>query len=143
MLERLKANADWAYSQLVERAENGDALRGGRLDVEKAINNLQNQLSEVQAQISTAESERGRLEDAQTEAANAQTRRETFEDAVDWQAERSDLRSELKGLVEEIANRKTIITAGEQRSAAVAKYGPLIAKWHGNEVVPVKSIGQM
>jgi chromosome segregation ATPase len=151
MLERLKADADAAYSQLAERAANGDALRGGRLDVEKSIDNLRNQLSDVRAQIAAAESELGRLED-DTQAADAQlqTRRENFEEAVDWQSERQDLRAELKSLLEEIANRKSCLTTGEQRNAAriasITKYGPLVTKWQGRtgpDAPPAKSIAQM
>jgi predicted nucleic acid-binding Zn-ribbon protein len=121
------------------------------LDVEKTIDNLRNQLSEVRAQISAAESELGRLEDdAQAEEAQAQTRREYFEEAVDWQSERRELRAELKSLIDQIANRKGGLTASEQQNAAriasIAKYGPLLTKWHGKtgtEAPPGKSIAQM
>jgi predicted nucleic acid-binding Zn-ribbon protein len=150
MLERLKNDADTAYAQLLDRAENADTLPGGRLDIEKAIDNLRTQISATRGHMEEREAMMSNSRaDNDTDSAMMQARLGQFEEAVDWKVEREDLRAELDALTEEIRTRKAGVNAAEQRNTArqtsLAKYGPLVMKWRGksNDPAPAKPMAQL
>jgi predicted nucleic acid-binding Zn-ribbon protein len=151
LLERLKGEANTAYAQLVDRAENFEGIDGGRLDLESSIENLKSQLSAIREEVAQLEID---IDDANTEnrrdLANIYAKRQQFAEAVDWTVERDDLRRELEALTREIQDRKADVNVGEQRNIvkqqSLAKYGPVVAKWKGKTgdgEVPDKTVAQL
>jgi predicted nucleic acid-binding Zn-ribbon protein len=139
LLERLRTEANTAYAQLVDRAENVDGLDGGRLDVENTIEILKVELSSLRTEITQLEEViSGAREENDRDRENNMARQEQFEEAVDWKAEKEDLRAELEALNQQIVVQKTGIVANEKENTAqqnlVAKFGPYVAKWRGKMV---------
>jgi hypothetical protein len=104
--------------------------------LENSIENLKVQLSSIQEEISQIESDMSQAKaDDERDFANTQWKRQQFAEAVDWKAERDDLRRELEVLTREIQDRKADVNNGEQRNIvkqqSLAKYGPLVAKLKG------------
>ena len=140
MMQSLRREAETALSQFVDRADSVDGLAGGRLDTEKAILSLQNELRVAHAQLIEL---RDRIADAndyeQSEVLETEKKQRDHDSAVNWEEERRDLTEELRRLTLEIRRRKGELTATESkldnRQAALATLIPLIVKWRGQDGV--------
>ena len=152
MLERLKHEGEMAYSQLLDRAKNFDALDGGKIDIEKSVINLQNQLRALESEIQDLNTKiQNDKEEDDAIMEDLKNRQNQFETAVDWQTEKEDLLRELQELTDEIKERKASLSQKEQKNeskqAGIAKYGPLLKKWKGKtgnvEIPAGKSISQL
>jgi chromosome segregation ATPase len=139
LLERLRSEANTAYSQLVDRAENIEGLDGGRRDMESTIENLKVELSSLRTEIGQLEAVISEAQEENERDRKSNTaKKEQFEEVVDWKAEKEDLRAELEDLTRQIAEQKAGIVANEKENTAqqnlVAKYGPYVSKWRGKMV---------
>lgn len=142
LLERLKRDAEQAYAQMVDRANNYDTLEGGRLDTEKTIISLQDQLRQIELDIKTTE-ERihiAKKEEKENED-EIKREREEIDSNVNWAAEKEDLENELRELTEEVRKKKEELNKAHQKNtnfqAEFTKYAPFVKKWKGkipNEV---------
>lgn len=121
---------------MLDRAKNFDGLDGGRLDIEKSIINLQNQLRALEQDIRDVNSKIQSASDANDAfMEEMRAKQSQFDEAVDWQREKEDLQREFQELTQEIKERKAALTHKEQKNeskqAILAKYGPLLKKWKG------------
>ena len=138
MMQNLHREAETALSQFIDRAESVDGLAGGRLDSEKAILSLQNEVRVANAQLIEL---RDRIADANdledSEVKESQKRQEEHDAAVNWEEERADLMNQLREITKEIRARKGALTVTENalnhRQANLATLHPLIVKWRNRE----------
>lgn len=142
LLERLKRDAEQAYAQMVDRANNYDTLEGGRLDTEKTIISLQDQLRQVEFDIKSTEERIHQAKKEEKEHEDEIKReKEELDSNVNWAAEKEDLERELKELTEEVRRKKEEINKAHHKNtnfqAEFTKYAPFVKKWKGkipNEV---------
>jgi chromosome segregation ATPase len=151
MLERVQADADTAFGQLRERAEKADIVEGGRLELERTIENLRAELDCVAEEAKQITDEIALWkEDDEEEVRRSRVEQGTFEAILDWKTEREKMQKQLTDLQKEICERREGVTNSEQKvsqkQASLAKYGHVLTKWKGKigEVpVPAKSLGQL
>jgi uncharacterized protein YoxC len=115
---------------------------GGRLEIQKAIDNLQTQITAIRVQIkATISNSRA---DNDNDSTMMQARLGRFEEV-----ERENLRAELDALTEEIRKCKAGVNVTEQRNTAqqtsFTQYGPFVVKWRWKSSEPTlaKPIGQL
>ena len=136
LLEKLKRDAETAYAQMMDRANNYDGIDGGRLDTEKTIISLQDQLRTVEAEIKEIEDRIADARQAEEEHEEEIKReKEELDSNVNWAAEKEDLENELRELTEEVTRRREELNKTHKKNtnfqADFAKYAPLVKKWRG------------
>ncbi|OHS93540.1 hypothetical protein TRFO_11756 [Tritrichomonas foetus] len=136
LLERLKRDAEQAYAQMMDRANGYDGLDGGRLDTEKTIVSLQDQLRIVEAEIKETEDRIAEAHQAELDhEGEIKREQEELESNVNWAAEKEDLENELRELTEEVNRRREELNKSHKKNtnfqADFAKYAPLVKKWRG------------
>ena len=140
MMQNLRREAEIALSQFINRADEVDGLVGGRIDSEKAILSLQNELRVANAELIEL---RDRIADANdcedSEVRECEKKQEEHNAVVNWAEEREDLQNELREITQEIRMRKGALTVTEntldRRQAKLATLQPLILKWRGRDGV--------
>ena len=138
MMQNLRREAEIALSQFIGRADNVDGLVGGRLDSEKAILSLQNELRVAHAELVEL---RDRIADAndyeEAEVRETDKKQHDHDTVVNWEEEREDLTEELRRLTLEIRKRKGELHVTENKldhkQANLATLVPLIVKWRGQD----------
>lgn len=150
-MKQLKNEADQYYSDLSIRENDFDSIDGGRLDTEKAILGLQDEIRESDSVISNLEEkiteiEKFLLEDKE----NVNNTKQQYSESVNWAQEKAELQEELKQLNAEIQNAKRCVTTSESRASkrniASSKYTPILNKWKGKTGVmeiPNETITQL
>ena len=139
MMEGLKREAQAALSSLLDRANDADGLGGGRLDTEKSIISLQDQLRMVEQEIDGINDRMRRfLEEDERDIAEKENLKSTHVAAVNWAKEKEELQTELKELTQKIQKKKQTLKLTEskttQDSFSTTRVIPLVKKWHGKKV---------
>lgn len=139
MMEGLKREAQNALSSLLERANDADGLGGGRLDTEKSIVSLQDQLRLVEQEIDdvNGKMDRTKAEDEQDQAEKV-NQESAHVAAVNWEKEKKELQEELKDLLQQIQKKKQTLKLTEskttQDSFSTTRVIPLVKKWQNKKV---------
>lgn len=139
MMEGLKREAQAALSSLLDRANDADGLGGGRLDTEKSIISLQDQLRMVEQEIDGINDRmrRFRAED-ELDIAEKENQKSAHVAAVNWEKEKKELQDELKDLLQQIQKKKQTLKLTEskttQDSFSATRVIPLVKKWHNKKM---------
>ncbi|OHT16150.1 hypothetical protein TRFO_13484 [Tritrichomonas foetus] len=139
MMEDLKREAQGALSSLLDRASDADGLGGGRLDTEKAIISLQNELRQVENEIAEIQDRIDEYKAVDEEdKAEKQKQKAAHDAAVNWQKEKVELQEEWRELMKEIQKKKNSLKTVETKQAtqtySTTRVIPLVKKWQGKKV---------
>lgn len=150
-LNQLKSEGEAAYQKLEKRAEEIESAQGGRLDCIKQISILQTQASELTDKI-TKIKEHNYAIIAEREEADKKFNKESenHKQAVNWEAEKNELKEELKLLKEQIKQKTEEVTSQEKKQNTdankVKRYGSFVKKWEkklATQELPNKTISQL
>ena len=139
MMEDLKREAQAALSSLINRASDGDGIGGGRLDTEKAIVSLQNELRQVLNETEEIKQRIRRYEAEDLEDIRNKNEQKAHHDAaVNWAKEKQELQEEWRSLMQQIQIKKKSLKSNESKqytqSSSTNRVIPLIKKWQGKKV---------
>jgi hypothetical protein len=135
MLE-IRRQAEAVASEIISKSERTEVDDGGRLDREKAVEELRNAIRAAEADLATLNARIAeRNEGAELETIELTTTQGEHDRAVKWKTERLELKQELEKLSEELRDRKGTVQTKESKAftgrTVLGKVAPLVKKWKG------------
>jgi hypothetical protein len=135
MLE-IRRQAETVATEIISKSERTEIDDGGRLDREKAVEELRHAIRAAETELATLNARIAeKNEGAELETIELATSQGEHDRAVKWKTERLELKQELERLGEELRDRKGTVQAKESKAfygrTVLGKVAPLVKKWKG------------